>query len=107
MTLVPEKPRSELVTPAKPCGEGVCEIFRMFQIASPASWSPAFNPTRGSGEGAVMSAADMSGWRAKLGLDDIVPVDDEPAQPAMRTARARREDRFIGCGGVGVLCSRA
>ena len=40
---------------------GVCETIRMFQIASPASCRPALRPTRGSGDGAVMSGADMSG----------------------------------------------
>src|SRR5436190_14588037 len=88
MTLVPEKPRSEFVIPANPAGEGVCEILRMFQIASPASCSPAFSPTRGSGEGAAMSGADISGMRAIAGLADIEIDDDAPAQPAATAATA-------------------
>src|SRR4249919_1039789 len=88
MTLVPEKPRSEFVIPANPSGDGVCEIFRMFQIASPASCSPAFNPTRGSGDGAAMSGADMSGVRDSAGLADIDVEDDAPEQPAATPATA-------------------
>src|SRR5690349_11557352 len=83
MTFVPEKPRSELVTPAKCSGDGVCDTFRMFQIASPASCNPAFNPTRGSGDGAAMSGADMSGAGNEFALGDIDVVDELAAQPAM------------------------
>ena len=86
MTLVPEKPRSEFVIPANPAGDAVCEIFRMFQIASPASCSPAFNPTRGSGDGAAMSGADMSGIRDVEGPADIDVEDDAPAHPAAMAA---------------------
>ena len=52
----------------------------MFQIAEPASWSPAFNPTRGSGDGGAMSGADMSGAGIGAALGDIEVDDDEPAQ---------------------------
>src|SRR3954469_1685371 len=111
MTLVPEKPRSELVTPTKPCGAGVCEILRMFQIASPASWSPAFNPTRGSGDGARSSGADMSGWRDAPGPVDIVLVDEEPAQAEISAAARRAKGERVISGveeGVWLLgCSAA
>src|SRR5260370_22430174 len=82
MTLVPWNARSELVIPGKFCGDGVCDTSRMFQIAEPASWSPAFNPTRGSGEGAAMSGADMSGTRSGVALVDTDDMDDELPQPA-------------------------
>jgi len=71
--------------PANPAGDGECETFLMFQIASPASWSPAFRPTRGSGDGAAMSGADMSGMRDGVGPPDIDEDDVEQAamMPAM------------------------
>src|ERR1051325_3762228 len=81
MTVGPEKPRSELVIPANPCGDWTCDTFRMFQIASPASWSPALRPTRGSGDGARTSGAERSGTRAIAGVA-IELDDDERAQPA-------------------------
>src|SRR5512133_3327300 len=83
MTFVPVNPRSELVIPAKCSGDGVCDTFRRFQIASPASCNPAFNPTRGSGDGAAMSGADMLGTDSELALGDIDVVDELAAQPAM------------------------
>src|SRR4051812_27049449 len=79
MTLVPENPRSELVMPAKSGGDGVWETRRMFQIAEPASCRPALRPTRGSGDGAAITGMDMSGVVA-IEPDDIVLVDEEPAQ---------------------------
>src|SRR5512133_1982888 len=88
MTFVPEKPRSELVMPAKSFGGGVCETFRMFQIASPASSSPALRPTRGSGDGAATRGADMSGMRDDAGPADIELLDDAPAHPAAAPATA-------------------
>src|SRR5512143_122911 len=83
MTFVPVNPRSELVTPAKCSGAGVCDTFCRFQIASPASCSPAFNPTRGSGDGAMTSGAEMSGLGSALATGDIDVVDVPAAQPAM------------------------
>ena len=71
--------------PAKPCGAGVCETFRTFQIASPASWSPALRPTRGSGDGAARSGADMSGPDC-IGDADIDADDGDPPHPAATTA---------------------
>ena len=65
MTLVPQNARSELVMPAKCSGDGVCDT--MLQIPDrfePASCRPALSPTRGSGDGAVMSGADMAGRSA-------------------------------------------
>src|SRR5689334_18374551 len=82
MTFVPEKPRSELVTPAKCSGDGVCETLRRFQIASPASCRPAFSPTRGSGDGAAISGRDMSGAGSELALGDIDVDDELAAHPA-------------------------
>src|SRR5579885_1596476 len=82
MTSVPLNARSEFVTPAKPCGAGVCETMRRFQIASPASWSPALRPTRGSGDGATTSGCDMSGPEP----DDM---GDMPALVQAAAARAR------------------
>src|SRR5215217_5104982 len=80
MTLLPENARSEFVMPVNPSGGGVLEIFRMFQIASPASLSPALSPTRGSGDGAAISGADMSGDRVEPGLDE--ELLDDAAHPA-------------------------
>src|SRR3954471_14796645 len=93
MTSVLWNARSELVIPAKPCGAGVCDTMRMFQIASPASASPALRPMRGSGEGGVTSGADM------LGIDEPAIVtegeDDEPPE-----AQPIASDAMIGAASI-------
>src|SRR5579884_3929779 len=97
MTSVPVNARSEFVTPAKCSGAGVCEIIRRFQIASPASWRPALRPTRGSGDGAMMIGADMSGPAIGPPAWVELPL---VARAQAATVRARRRV-FIRMGRVG------
>src|SRR5512146_1661142 len=106
MTSVPMNARSEFVTPTNPSGGGVCDTSLRFQIASAASWSPALSPTRGSGDGAVTSGADMSGPLEGLAAS-VTGVDELPPQPpitidAMRKPVARSARTVLGEGTVGV-----
>src|SRR5262249_5642773 len=61
MTRLPENARSECVAPSvRPFG-GVVESMRMFQGAWAACQRPGFNPTRGSGFGAVAETIGATG----------------------------------------------
>src|SRR5262245_58750357 len=61
MTRLPENARSECVAPSvRPFG-GVVESMRMFHAACAASQRPGFNPTRGSGFGAVAETIGATG----------------------------------------------
>src|SRR6266496_2336513 len=103
MTFVPVNPRSELVIPAKCSGDGVCDTFFEFQIASPASCNPAFNPTRGSGDGAATSGADISGLDTELALGDIDVDDELAAQPAMTSAEITNAPAVNARGSARVM----
>src|SRR5437763_8398874 len=70
MTLFPRNARSELVLPTNlPCS-GDVDSNRRFQAASPASYSPARKPTRGSGLG---GAAFMA---LPIGVGPMAPPDE-------------------------------
>src|SRR5688500_14157549 len=96
MTRLPEKARSEFVTPWNSGGLGELETSRMFQIASAAARSgvlrlvsegnartvPARSPTRGSGLGLVVAAvARLAG----AGPRSPPPPEDD-AHPAAQSA---------------------
>src|SRR5689334_2202804 len=77
MTYLPVKLRSELVSPMKSLGGGVCDSTFRFQVASPASNWPALSPMRESGLG---------------GVGDMLPaLDVEWAQPARAASPSRRD----------------
>src|SRR5262249_14552843 len=78
--------RSEFVMPTNGSGDGVCDTIRMFQIAEPASCRPALRPTRGSGDGATRSGADMSGDGIDARLADI-ELEEVPRAHAPSAAR--------------------
>src|SRR5580765_7825457 len=60
--------RSECVAPSTfGFAGGVVEIMRMFHAASPASQTPAFKPTRGSGDGAVPDTIGSTGFGMSAG----------------------------------------
>src|SRR5581483_8821796 len=61
MAYLPANARSECVDPSVLPVGGVVEIMRMFQAACPASQRPGFNPTRGSGVGAVSDTIGVTG----------------------------------------------
>src|SRR5215213_10395772 len=63
------KARSELIPPTKRSGGRVLETTRRFQIASPASHSPALSPTRGSA-GAPLGA--LAAVAATVGVAVVV-----------------------------------
>src|SRR3954467_12897702 len=89
MTFVPENPRSELVMPTNGSGDGVCDTMRMFQIAEPASCSPAFSPTRGSGEGSTTRGAEISGAGIEARPTDVELEDVLLAHPPAAMSRGR------------------
>src|ERR1043165_4667069 len=91
MAYLPRNARSELMTPLNPSGEGVLETSRRFQAACPASQSPGFKPTRGSGFGGA--AVPMAG--AGDAVPPLPPLEDahdaSAMMPSKRTSEAADE----------------
>ena len=67
MAYLPEKARSELVTPTNFSAGGVVDTIFMFQAACAAVHCPAASPTRRSGVGAVADTMGVTGGGMTLG----------------------------------------
>src|SRR5690348_1566690 len=95
MAYFPKNPRSELTLLNWP-GVGVLDTRRMFQLASPASVTPALRPTRGSGFGAAAFAIDaISKWLCGAGApasEMALPCAQAPRSAATGMRMDRRSN---------------
>src|SRR6185437_14369454 len=81
MAYFPVKARSELVMPTN-CSDGlVCESTSRFHDASPASYSPALSPTRGSGFGSPGDMLRAGTTDDERSADEVVDGAHAPANP--------------------------
>ena len=90
MAYLPEKARSELVTPTNFSDGGVVDTIFMFQAACAAVHCPAASPTRRSGVGAVADTMGVTGGGITLGGGGVggggVPRPPRPSAGAAAAA---------------------